>query len=348
MNLNKPYEIGSHFDLNFAELGDYAYTFSGRAAIELALNDILNSQNAVSVYMPSYCCSSMLQPFIKKGIDIVYYDVLYEPDKGIVQKIDTSVNCDIFFFMSYFGLEVFSLDYEIELFSKRGVIVIEDITHSFLSDDGFSKNVDYSIASIRKWLPIASGGYIIKHRGSLVKKPLINSDDLVTEKIQAMKEKYYYLNGEATSKESFLEKFSLAEEKFSQIDSSYRIDSLSLRIINSIDIDKIKNQRRKNGKILYKGLQGFNLIKPLIPNPDFDKLCPLFIPIVVGKGYRDDLREYLIANSVYCPVHWSNDADKRESIQREELSLICDQRYNEEDMEYILNLIRDWQERKER
>lgn len=342
MELNKPYEIGSHFDLDETTIGDFAYTFSGRAAIELAIKDIENSQEVASVYMPSYCCGSMEEPFIKKAIDIIYYDVIYDQDKGIVYKIDTSVNCDIFFSMTYFGLEDFNHGHVIESFSKRGVKIIEDITHRLLTDYRCHEKVDYSIASIRKWLPIASGACILKHKGFLSEKPKISSDHIVREKIQAMKEKHLYIKGENISKESFLGKFAKFEKKFNQIDSTYKIDSVSLRIIKTIDIEKIKTQRRKNGQVLYRGLEELELVKPLIPNPDFSKACPLFIPIMVNNGERDNLRQHLVFNNVYCPVHWPNEV-KREGIQREELSLICDQRYNQNDMEYILDLIREWQ-----
>lgn len=344
MDISRPYEIGSHFELDQSIIGDFAYTFSGRTAIELALKDISSRQKIRSVYMPSYCCSSMIQPFIDRKIHIKYYNVSFEADKGITYEIDDSTDCDIFFAMTYFGLEKFSINHTIESFSDRGIIIIEDRTHSLLSDYIRSEKVDYSIASIRKWLPIATGAYIIKHKGNLLEKPSISTDDIVKEKFQAMKEKHLYIKGENISKESFLEKFANFEKKFSQIDSRYKIDSISLRTIKTIDIEKIKSQRRRNGQVLYKGLEDLELVKPLIPKVDFDKACPLFIPIMAANGKRDDLRQHLISNNVYCPVHWPNE-DKREGIEKEELSLICDQRYNEKDMEYILDLIREWQDK---
>lgn len=348
MERNKPYEIGSHFHLDYNEIGDFAYTFSGRSAIELVLKDILNNKKISSVYMPSYCCSSMVQPFVDKEIDIIYYKVIYKAGRGLVYEIDTSTNCDIFFAMSYFGLDDHRQDTIIESFSKRGIIIIEDITHSLFRNVISYDNIEYSFASVRKWIPIASGGFVKKTTGSFIEKPTLSSDDIVNLKFEAMNEKHSYLEGIDVSKESFMEKISSFEKNFTKLDSSYKIDSKSLKIINGLDLVRMKEQRINNGKTLYKGLERFDLVELLIPNPDFSKACPLFVPIMVKEGLRDDLRKFLISNNVYCPVHWPDHVGESGQIQESELSLICDQRYDENDMEYIIELIGDWHTSKER
>lgn len=68
------------------------------------------------------------------------------------------------------------------------------------------------------------------------------------------------------------------------------------------------------------------------------------MPVIVENGIRDILREYLIVNGIYCPIHWpltqmhNISADERR-IYDEELSLLCDQRYNVTDMEIQLDYI---------
>src|SRR5699024_1400496 len=111
------YEVGSHFefDHNIVEAnrervewlptGDGAsFTFSGRSAIELAVNDIMLEQELRTVYMPSYCCKSMVDPFINNNIEVIFYEVYFEEDKGLCYKINLDVQCDVFFAISYFGL----------------------------------------------------------------------------------------------------------------------------------------------------------------------------------------------------------------------------------------------------
>ena len=76
----------------------------------------------------------------------------------------------------------------------------------------------------------------------------------------------------------------------------------------------------------------------------------MFVPILVPDGKRDELRRYLIKHEMYCPVHWPvsmyHKLDKRaEIIYKNELSLVCDQRYTEEDMQRMVETIKDfWKE----
>lgn len=349
------YEIGSHFEIDdnielkgnqytdwLPNLGDATYTFSGRSAIELAILDIKQFREIKSCYMPSYCCNSMLQPFIKNNINVEFYEVNFSEDVGLTYDIDKNKNCDIFFAMSYFGLEIYQLDDVIQKFSEQNKIIIEDITHRLLSQTSFSKNADYCIASLRKWFPVASGGYITKNNGVLYKKPNLSSERLVNEKIKAMYSKKKYLEGNDISKDEFLQSFKRFELIIKDIDSNYKIDDFSLKIISSIDVEDVRLKRRRNAKVLYEGINMYSNIAPLIPLPDFEENTPLFVPIVLLDGKRDDLQSALIKNDIYCPIHWPQEEYINSNIPEIELSLICDQRYSIQDMEYILDVINQW------
>ena len=352
------YEIGSYFALSDTEIpriehkdidwlpynGDASYIFSGRAAIEYAIRDILNSKSINSVYMPSYCCDSMRYPFISHNIEIIYYDVHYNINEGITYEIDTSVKCDIFFAMSYFGVEEPGLDSEIQAFFEKGVIVIEDITHRLLYEAPYNTSVHYRIASLRKWFAIPTGGFIVKHNGRLFDKHYIDSDKKVIPKIEAMKEKFQYLQGVNLNKESYLGKFNEFEKSLCDMDSDYKIDSLSVAIIERLDIKEIRLKRQKNAKILYEGIKKFSSIKPLVPNPDLSRFCPLFVPVIVTNGKRNELHKHLIKHNIYCPIHWPKNWGADTGIEEIESSLICDQRYDDSDMRTILETIRVWDE----
>ena len=346
-------EIGSHYEYDYKRKtsgqkvdwlpkgSDFTYTFSGRAAIDLAIKDIQTSHKVKTVYMPSYCCESMVQPFIKHEINVIFYDVNYSMNK-ISYNVDLNTECDIFFTMSYLGIEDFKLSFAIEEFSKRGKIIIEDITHRLFCKKPHADFIHYGIASIRKWFAIPAGGYIFKNTGMLSHKPTLSSNGIVDVKVKAMQKKYMYLQGKMINKDSFLPNFIDFEQKLKELHFDYMIDAISLRIINAIDIDFIRNRRRKNAQILYEGLRKLDTIKFLIAKPNLQTNCPLFIPIMVGNGKRDELRNYLIKHNVYCPVHWPQSKGMHSNIPKEELSLICDHRYSKKEMEYIVNIILEW------
>ena len=71
----------------------------------------------------------------------------------------------------------------------------------------------------------------------------------------------------------------------------------------------------------------------------------MFIPILVPGHKRDELRRSLIADNIFCPIHWPVSQyhvldEKTRAIYENELSLVCDQRYNEDDMNRIADAIR--------
>ena len=99
-----------------------------------------------------------------------------------------------------------------------------------------------------------------------------------------------------------------------------------------------QSKRISNAIILYEGLTHNPYIEFLFPIKDMD--CPLFVPVIVQNEKRDLIRKKLIEHSIYCPVHWPHPKATCESnLYDMELSLICDQRYNEEDMQRIIDVL---------
>ena len=77
--------------------------------------------------------------------------------------------------------------------------------------------------------------------------------------------------------------------------------------------------------------------------------CPLFVPVIIKNGKRDALKNYLLENQIYSPVHWPvskfHKLKKEEkNIYDNELSIVCDQRYDKDDMQRILNVITNFME----
>lgn len=64
---------------------------------------------------------------------------------------------------------------------------------------------------------------------------------------------------------------------------------------------------------------------------------------------RDNLLKYLIDNNIYCNVHWRLDERKQNSdiryLSDSVITIPCDQRYKEEEMDYIANILEHWEKR---
>ena len=348
-------EIGSYFWLEPGEeqgaavrepvwlpaVEDCAFTFSGRTAIDLAVRDIRFGRSLKKVYVPSYCCVSMLQAFFDQGVEVKFYDVIFEGGK-FRYGIEENHGCDAVFILSYFGLDVSAAHEEVRRLHEQGLIVIEDITHSLLRDDSFSPYSDYLVASLRKWFAVPAGGWVGKKKGTLSCKPDLESERTVDDKIESMHEKYSYLTGGVKDKEHFLAVSAKFENELIHVDRLLRMDTVSYRLLCSTDVQAVVRKRRENAGILADGLK--NLPGNIIALPDLDlrKDVPLFLPVFLEHGDRESLRQFLIGRGIYCPVHWPEVMGAPAGVRENELSLICDQRYGEGDMREILSCIREW------
>lgn len=307
---------------------------SGRVALQAIIKGLKGKK---TVAIPSWCCDSMVKPFTDGGMEVRFYPVYYR--NGLIQ--DIHLNCDILLVMDYFGYTGTKVD-----LSCYDGIVIRDVTHSFFSKT--YSDADYYFGSLRKWCGVWTGGYAWTDNNRQMLTSSDGNDNGYTNlrKI-AMKLKSCYINktqddnGNLIKDKSYLSIYNEAEEILENVD----IASASERDIvlaHKLDVDYIKTQRRTNAQILMHEFAEQTMFSTL--NKDD---CPLFVPVLVPYGKRDELRRYLIQHDIYCPVHWpiSNYHvldEKTKVIYDNELSLVCDQRYTEEDMYRIVDTIKDF------
>lgn len=316
-------EIGSEFHRVASDSGygliyprNGSLVFSGRTAIEVVLQHL---PDAHTVLLPSYCCDSMIVPFKASGINVKFYKAEWEDEL----KIEIEDSADILFWCNYFGFRNRIPEYD-------GVI-IEDITHSFFSESACHPQSNYLVASLRKWEPVNCGGYCsVKADG---KEP---PEEFIEEKTKAMELKTQYLEKpQIEKKEQFLQMFGNSNHWLAEHYSGLRIDSYSRNYLENVDVERQREVRRENARVLYGGLR--DQVQFMFPIEDMD--CPLFVPILLPN--RDKVRAYLSKNKIYCPIHWPKPNGCESNIYNMELSLICDQRYGIEDMERIVSTLRE-------
>lgn len=299
--------------------------FSGRTAIETVLKELPGAKRAL---LPSYCCDSMIQPFRDAGIDVGFYPVNYE--NGLKVEVNIPEAVDIFLWNNYFGFNIPMPD----LNNFTGVI-IEDVTHSLFSSHPYHPQSDYLVASLRKWVPINCGGYCASVKGELHQVPtVIPPQHFIDKKTAIMMLKTEYLSDlDEEKKPRFLAMYGESNHWLAKHYSCLSIDSWSREYLNSVNMERQQGIRRRNARALYKGLGNAQF---LFPKEFMD--TPLFVPILLSN--RDAVRKILTANKIYCPVHWAKPEEAESNLYSMELSLICDQRYNEEDMDRITSVLK--------
>ena len=348
-------EIGSYFWLDreperfsgelslswLPKVSDQAFTFSGRAAIDVVLRDLLKERSVGKAWIPSYSCVSMLQPFLDHEIPYGFYDV-GRKDGAFFWDIPELKSGDAVLIMNYFGLDTGRTGEKIRQLKEAGAVVIEDITHSLLSERAAAPESDYLVASLRKWLEVPTGGWAGKREGSFADHPDLDGDAAVGERIGGMKDKYDYLCGKHEDKERFLAVLAKCDNDLIHVDRMLKLDGYSAGILAGTDVEAVRKRRRENAEILRDGLAdlepaGFGVL-PFDSRRD----TPLFYPVFLEHEKRESLRRYLIGRGIYCPVHWPEVMGAEAGVRANELSLICDQRYSEGDMREICDRIHEW------
>lgn len=323
-------EIGSEFwnvptgQLNGLFGADTKWFLSGRSALKA----ILSQAKIRKAALPSWCCDSMILPFLQAGIEVSFYPVYIE--NGLVQDL-SGVDADGILVMDYFGYTG-----QTDLSGYDGT-VIRDVTHSLLSKT--YTDADYYFGSLRKWAGFWTGGY---GWGVDLAAPPADKE-YVALRQQAMEEKNRYICGETENKD-YLAQFARAEQwlETAKVTGAADRDIIQAR---ALDVAFIKSRRRENAQRL---LDAFSDIAVFPQMGEQD--CPMFVPILVPKGQRDALRRFLIDRQIYCPVHWPvseyHRLDERSgALYAQELSLVCDQRYTPQDMDRIIDAIKEFEKR---
>ena len=106
--------------------------------------------------------------------------------------------------------------------------------------------------------------------------------------------------------------------------------------INAIDYDEVLKRRLENYRMLKEMLSKYNKL-----NLDDQNLTYMY-PLLIDNG--NDLRNYLKENNIYAIKLWPNvsiNGASKEEIDRVEnmILLPIDQRYTENEMTYIINVI---------
>lgn len=325
-------EIGSEFwfdgsiiEKKTALCHDCAVLLSGRTALDYVCREC----KIRSISLPSYCCSTMIGPFLQNGVKVQFYDV----DINVI-SYSSEKNCDAVLVIDYFGFQDPGMKQIAKQAHENGQIVIYDSTHRLTGNSDIERYADYSILSYRKWYYCNYA--VVRKQNGLFQLPLPErtNEAYIAVREKAAKQKAEFMLNGTVEKQAFLDLYAKANSILHMDYKNYA------GIPASEDDDSIVQKRRENAKVLMDGvyaIKGISLWKPALRDED----TPLFVPILFENAEeRARVRSYLIGKNIYCPIHWQlselhGTADS--DLYQRELSLVCDQRYGKEEMERELS-----------
>ena len=170
---------------------------SGRSALQAIIKELCAAR---SVSLPSWCCDSIIKPFIEAGLEVHFYPVTFD---GCFMQ-DIKLDTEVLFLMDYFGYTTPFPD-----LSDYNGVIIRDVTHSIFSSTYY--DADYYFGSLRKWCGVWSCGYAWTRDGRMLKKGEPDKGEYINLRSRAMEEKRDYIEGRCAEKK-YLKIYDAAEE----------------------------------------------------------------------------------------------------------------------------------------
>lgn len=305
----------------------------GRQCIEVLIRQFRWKR----LWMPEYFCYNIIEYLQKNtGIDISFYtDYPGNDDEKVVSNLAYREG-DVLLRMNYFGLRSFRSTKDIP------VPVIEDHSHDLVGDWAKNSDADWCIASLRKIIPIPEGGIVWSPKNNKFFFHLVQTainNDLAQKRWRAMEEKGQYLRGIIDDKELFRSLYIETEEALDELDISL-IDEKSRHYLESFDLGNWNITKKKNWEILSR--LDSNTDVQVVWQESEDQTPFSMVLLFDEETKRERVRKELIESSVYPAVLWSvpdGVHDEVRSFSKRMLSIHCDARYGENDIEELYNTI---------
>ncbi len=319
----KPTQNG-YFDQIGLQGGDLAFTMSGRCGIYYCLEDIMLRDTRKVAYVPMYTCETVLGCFEKAGYEMKFYDIDLDLrcvfDQAALDEISVLSLCGYYGFCNYDQQFVRSC-------KERGIVILEDVTHSLFSADGIDPLCDYFAGSFRKWMGIACGGIAVKQQGKFA-KPLLPVDPT------HLRQREDAIN--SADSDTFWE----GEMRLRRMFDSFAGDPRSESILRHADFKTICAARRENFATILNALPPeLHGIRPVFPELPATAVPSHFCLYAEDREeFQSYLKDQHIRSTVYWPVGPMVHPEGHPSVQYiydHIVSVPCDQRYQPADMKRI-------------
>lgn len=317
--------IGGYFSLEVNDGRERHHGALRLNAGRYALEYIIKARKYKKVYLPYYICDSVLQPIKKLNVAYEFYHIneQLEPAVKLQPKDDEAV-----LYVNYFGLKnSFTSTF---CYAYKNTIL--DQTQAFYGEQGNiyeDKRIQCdTFYSCRKYFGVPDGAYL--YTDSLLEEELPQDESF--ERITFLTKRI-----DRSAQEGYAD-FHANDNALSAAGMK-RMSKLTEAMMKGIDYSAKADRRIRNFRMLDKALRESNRFKWAM---DYG-IVPLIYPYYVENGA--ELRQRLIENQIFCARYWPNVLEWcKPDTQEYQLAenLVClpvDQRYGEEDMERILEII---------
>lgn len=282
-----------------------------------------------TVLLPALACDSMVLPFEKVGHSVRFYR-LYRDYSAVTEDIAAVTEPALLLYMNYFGLPAIA-DETLETLRSRGNFVfIEDRTHDLFCEKSSSFRPDYTIASLRKWLPVPDGGLLWGNVSVRIKSDTAFS----ARRLRAQNMRYEFLHGgEASLKPEYRQIFSTVSDIIDGEKQPAYMSAYSFALAQRTDWAALRETRRENAEALISVLSASPHVTFIQGRPG---MSDLYVPFTVP--HRDKIQTILSAEGIFNTIIWPLTPEQKricpvaKFTEENMLAAPCDQRYTPADM----------------
>ena len=310
--------IGGYFEL---ELRKGEHYHKGALRLNTARNSfeyVLRARGYKKVYMPYYTCDVMFQPLNKLGVE---YSLYHIDDSFEICNLPNLNDGEAILYTNYFALKQ---SYIKSLANIYGSKLIVDNAQAFYAPriDGID-----TFYSARKFIGVPDGAYL--YTDCYLQDEF--EQDISLERMN------HLLKRIELGAEAGYDDFRKAEESLNN-QPIKRMSKLTESILEDIDYAAIAKKRIENYTFLNRHLCKRNFL-----HLEYDNTCvPMIYPFLSNNEH---IRRMLLNSKVYVAKYWKSVLEYCEVSEIERrlvediIPLIIDQRYCEEEMNYIKNVL---------
>lgn len=271
---------------------------------------------AKKIWIPYFLCDSIYKLCRKKGIKYDFYHI----DKNWLPVNVKLQQDEYIYIVNYYGqLDEAAI---LALKMKYGNIIIDNTQAYFNAP---IEGID-TLYSCRKYFGVPDGGVLFTD-GHL--------DCDMEQEVSYNRMNFLLGRYEKTASEFYSEY--VANNDYFDTQPMKRMSKLTKNLLHGIDYDFVKQRRTENFKYLHGRLGKINQLEMNIPNGAFA------YPLMLENASA--IRKQLIKQKIYIPVLWPNVLDEcaagswEYKLASDVLPLPVDQRYDLDDMSYMVNVI---------
>ena len=308
-------EIGGYLELDRYHLpmlhNDAIALNSGRNCLAY----LIQKKRIQRIWIPKFLCTSVSDVCRREGCEVCYYSI-GKDFNPVLEATD-----DWVYIVNYYGQV--NNDKIREHKNQYPNLIVDNVQAYYQSP---VENID-TIYTCRKYFGVTDGAFLYT--------------DAELEELEQDEsfERVKFLLGrfERTASE-FYSEFVSEEEEFSNFPVK-KMSKLTDNLLHGIDYDMVKNRRTENFSYLHTNLKDMNELNLSIPDGAY------MYPLYIENG--SEIRKKLQAKKIYVPTLWPDifklcgENELEYDMAKNILPIPVDQRYDIEDMDYIIEVLQE-------